>query len=192
QMLRMAAAFIVPVLIWVAVMAEPIVRVVLGETWVESTAPVARLLSLYCIFAALFSPVSSLDILLDRPDYGFYWNVGATTIRVAAVVLGLRYGVMEAVIAYAVSSAILWLIWGMMLAQLLGAGQWRFHWTWLQMTPLWLGLGTMLWIVLASFDNAWLSLTVSVIPAIVYTGLMALLWPGLVKQGLKLVRIGGQ
>lgn len=188
QMLKMSAAFIVPVLVWVAVMAEPLVGIVLGPTWVESTAPVARLLSMYCVFAALFSPVSSIDILLDRPDYGFYWNVVATAIRVAAVVLGLRYGVTEAVVAYAVSSAILWLAWGVMLAHLLGAGQWVFHWQWLQMTPLWLMFWAMLAGALALVSNPWMALISSVLPAVVLGGLLLLLQPKLVRQGMRLVQ----
>lgn len=190
QMLRMSAAFIVPVLIWVSVMAEPLVQIVLGQSWVESTAPVARLLSMYCIFAALFSPVSSIDILLDRPDYGFYWNLAATTIRVAAVIIGLKFGVMGAVVAYAFSSAVMWLIWGMMLAHLLGAGQWAFHWAWVQMTPLWLGFAGLLAGVLLLTGNAWLTLAASLVPAAIYTGLLMLTYPALVRQGLRLVQPG--
>ncbi len=188
EMLRMSAAFIVPVLIWVAVMAEPLVEIFLGQSWVASTAPVARLLSLYCVFAALFSPVSSLDILLDRPDYGFYWNLVATAIRVAAVVVGLRFGVMEAVMAYAVSSAVLWLYWGMMLAHLLGAGQWPFHWTWLRMTPLWLVFAGLLSLVSGLTGDPWTALIASSAPAIAYAGLLMLVQPHLIRQGLRLVR----
>ncbi len=189
QMLRLSAAFIVPVLIWVAVMAEPIVAIVLGDKWVDSTAPVARLLSLYCIFASLFSPISSLDILLDRPDYGFYWNVVATAIRVAAVILGLRYGVMHAVVAYALSSAVLWFIWGVMLASLLGAGQWVFHSAWLRLSPLWLVLGLMLWGTTVLFSHPIATLAASVIPAAIYAGALITLNPDIARQGKRLLRL---
>ena len=188
QMLGLAGAFIVPVLLWVALLAEPLVGIFLGGSWVESTAPVARLLSLYCIFAALFSPVSSLDVLLDRPDYGFYWNVVATTIRVAAVVLGLHYGVMHAVAAYAVCSAVLWIVWGAMLANLLGAGQMVFHRAWLRLAPLWVFLGLMLFGTASIMTGSWAALFASIVPAMIYVGLITRFYPDLTQQGLRLIR----
>jgi len=190
QMLKLSAAFIVPVLIWVAVMAEPIVAIVLGEKWVDSTAPVARMLSMYCVFAALFSPVSSIDILLDRPDYGFYWNVAATIIRVGAIVLGLRYSVMDAVLWYALASAVLWLIWGIMLARLLGAGQWVFHRSWLMFVPLWFVLAALLAGAATLADNEWLILLISVIPAAIYAGLIDKLHGDVARQGMELFKRG--
>jgi len=190
QMLKLSAAFIVPVLIWVAVMAEPIVAIALGEKWVDSTAPVARMLSMYCVFAALFSPVSSIDILLDRPDYGFYWNVMATSIRVGAVVLGLRFSVMDAVLWYALASAVLWLIWGIMLAHLLGAGQWVFHRSWLAFLPLWCVLAALLAGSTFLADKDWLMLMISVAPAAIYAGLINKLHNDVARQGMDLFKRG--
>ena len=190
QMLQLAAAFIVPVLIVVVVMAEPLIEVVLGTRWVDSTAPVARYLSLYCIFSALFSPVSSLDILLDRPDYGFYWNVLATFVRIVAVLAGLQYGVMEAVIAYAVASAALWLLWGAMLAQLLGAGQWVFHRAWLAFVPLWVAYAGGLWAVLMLAGHPWAQLILCAVPSLAYAALLRFFAPDVFRQGLQLVRRG--
>jgi O-antigen/teichoic acid export membrane protein len=189
QMLRMSAAFIVPVLIWVAIMAEPIVAIVLGEKYLEMTAPVARWLSLYCVFAALFSPVSSLDVLLDRTDYGFYWNVVATALRVAAVFLGLHYSVMAAVAAYGVVSAVMWIIWGVMLARLLGAGQWAFHRAWLAFTPVWLFLGLLLWGVTFLIPGTWASLFASIVPVAIYAGALWIGYPEVARLGIRLVKV---
>lgn len=196
QILGMAAAFIVPVLIAIAALATPLVTVALGASWVEHTVPVLRWICLYCIFASLFSPVSSLDLLLDRPDYGFYWNIVATGARVAAVVVGLRYGVMEAVAAYAISSAAMWFVWGVLLARLLGAGQRVFHQTWLKFLPWWMGLGGMLWALVASFGDApqtsFVSLAalvaVSAIPVLLYLGGVSRLFPDLTARAIQLFR----
>lgn len=196
QILGMAAAFIVPVLIAIAVLAGPLVYVALGASWVESTVPVLRWICLYCIFASLFSPISSLDLLLDRPDYGFYWNIVATAARVGAVMAGLRFGVMEAVAAYAISSAVMWFVWGVLLARLLGAGQRVFHLTWLRLVPWWIALGGMLWAVVAGFGDApqrsyaalAALLALSSIPLLLYVGGVSRFFPDLAARAVQLFR----
>lgn len=143
---------------------------------------------MYCVFQALFSPVSSLDVLLDRPDYGFYWNIVATALRVAAVVIGLRWDVFHAIASYAVVSAVMWFVWGAMLAHLLGAGQWVFHRAWLRMSPLWLLLALLLWGIREAVPGQWGQIVCSAAPAILYTGLLFVLERDVVRQGLRLVK----
>lgn len=196
QMLSMSAAFIVPVLIWVAALAEPLVHIALGADWVDSTAPVARIIAIFCIFVALFSPISSIDLLLDRPDYGFYWNVVATVVRVIAILVGLKSGVLPAVMAYAAVSVVLWLIWGGMLAHLLGAGQWRFHARWLRLVPLWIMLWLLIPLFNASVEMAGITLreyplaeiAASTMPLVVYGGVLWISMPDIAALGIRILK----
>lgn len=190
DMLRLAAAAIVPVLIWTALMAEPVVTIVLGESWVPLAAPVARMLALYCVFAAMFSPISSLDVLLDKAYYSFWWNVVATLCRLVAVTWGLKYDVMTAVLSFSVVSAVLWFVWGVMLGHLLGAGQWVFHRAWLAFVPVWLVLAGLLWGCLQLTGNPWAALVLSAGPVIIYAGLVQLVFPAVMRHALRILKRG--
>lgn len=179
QLLHMCAVLIAPVLIWFAFMAEQVIRVALGARYVDLTTPIARWMACYCIFTVLFSPISLITTLLDRPDYGVKWHVVATTLRIAALAIGMQWGVVAGVAAYSIISVPLWLWWGSMLAQLMGAGQWRFHVAWLRAVPAWMALGAMLAAVL-HWSAGWpalVMLTVSGAPLLVYAGLVRFLYP---------------
>ena len=196
KMLEQAAAFIVPGLILLMFLARPAVLIVLGESWVDGTAPIVQMVAGFCIFVALFSPISSIDLLLDRPDYGFYWNVGATAVRVAAVLLGLRYGTTEAVAAYCAASAVVWFVWGALLGRLLGAGQWTFHRAWLKLLPMWAALAAMLYFVdaavaglnMGKHTTAVVQIALGCVAGGIYGGGIWLCWPGLVKSAIEIVK----
>ncbi len=205
RIMGLAAAFVVPVLIYVTVLAEPLVQLALGASWVESTAPVVRWIAVYCIWVALFSPISSIDLLLDRPDYSFWWNIVATIVRLVAVIGGLKFGVMPAVAAFALSSSVLWIVWGLMLGRLMGCGQRRFHGTWARFVFPWMFLGCLLaamgWLmgdvrVEADVPWDWLQETikplmiigVSVVPGIMYLAVVKWLTPEVMRDGLRVLR----
>lgn len=205
RIMGLAAAFVVPVLIFVTMLAEPLVQLALGASWVDSTAPVVRWVAVYCIWVALFSPISSIDLLLDRPDYSFWWNILATIVRIFAVVGGLKFGVMPAVAAYALSSSVLWVIWGLMLGRLLGCGQKRFHGTWARFVFPWVlfacTLGIVLWLMddvrvggnirwdwLREIIKPLLIIGISLVPGLMYIALVNWLVPTVMRDGLRVLR----
>lgn len=140
EILAGAAAYIVPVLIGAAIFAKPIVHILLGLSWIGQTTQFVQWLVLYCIFVALFSGISTLDVIRDRMDIGFAWNLVTFVARIAALAWGKQYGVVQAVAAYSVVSAVLWMLNGFVLGWLLRCGMWKFHSVWMKFIPMWVGL----------------------------------------------------
>lgn len=173
-----AAAYIVPVLIGVAIFAQPLVHIVLGRSWVEETAPFVQWLAIYCIFVGLFSGISSLDVIRDRMDIGLGWNVTTFVLRATALVWGQRYGVIPAVAAYSIVSAIMWLANGFILGWLLRCGTWKFHSTWLKFVPLWLALAIACWITnRLLLQWPFIAVVTALLPALLYIGAVHLFYP---------------
>jgi O-antigen/teichoic acid export membrane protein len=174
EVLAASAGLIVPVLIGVAMFARPIVQIVLGPTWVAETVPLVAWLAFFCAAGGLFSPISTLDVIRDRMDLGFLWNVVNALLRVAALAWGYSHGLLVTVAAYAIVSAVMRIVQGFMLGWLLRAGMWRFQRTWLVFVPAWIGLVMLCYgMLLLPLTNPWLLLALSVIPA---AGYLAILW----------------
>lgn len=174
---RASAVSIAPVLIGISVLAEPMVHIALGEKWIESTVPLVRWISVYYIFVVLFSPIGSLDILLNRVDLGVKWNVAMTALRIVAIWIGLRYSVETAVALFAGVSVVMWLIWGMILSRLAGCTQREFHGQWLAAVPAWAVLFVMLLIPAAYKSQPFLALFAAAGPAVVYAGIVVKFYP---------------
>jgi len=134
--LRGAAAFIPPVLLWLAFFAPVVVRVVLGRDY-DAAAPLLAWLALNLLFQCLFSPISVIDVLRDRPDVTLAWNAACLAVRAAALWAFAPKGLLAALSAYAVASAAMWLVYGGLLGWLLRAGQARFFGAWARFAPLW-------------------------------------------------------
>ncbi len=187
ELLSGAAAVIVPLLLAIAVMARPLVRVVLGPTWVEGTAPMVQWLAIFGMARGLFSPISAIDILRDRMDLGLAWSALALVVRLGALLWAIPYGLVTAVAAYSLGSAAMYLLYGIMLGWLLRAGHWRFHRTWLRFVPLWGLLAIAL--VPCTFLPTWLALLTSVLPALLYGLCLVLFYPDTANVLARLLHI---
>ncbi|MEQ8821565.1 MAG: oligosaccharide flippase family protein [Sumerlaeia bacterium] len=188
QALRGSAAFIAPFLIWLALFSATIVRAVLGPEWAEAAAPLVPWLAMYLLFVGVFSPISSLDVLRDRPEVGLFWNIAAVVLRAGAIVLGARWGVEGAIAAFAVVSAALWMVHGALMGWLLGEGQARFHAAWLRYVPLWMAVGGAWWATRWLAGEGWLALALSPVAAAGYFGALWLLDRETAGLGLRLLR----
>lgn len=135
--LRASSALIPPVLIWFAIHAPAAVGLVLGMEWQASVSPLLQWLALNVLFQVLFSPVSVLDVLRDRPEVTLWWNVANLGVRAAALFFAAPYGVVAAIAAYSIVSALMWNVYGLLLGRLLGAGQFAFCFAWARYVPLW-------------------------------------------------------
>lgn len=165
--LRASAAWLPPVLLWLAVFAPEAVRVVLGRDF-EAAAPLLKWLALNLLFQGLFSPISVLDVLRDRPEVTLAWNAACLAARCAALALAAPFGLEAAMAAWAVASAGMWLLYGIALGWLLGEGQRVFHAAWAKFVPLWIALGAGYWACGWAL-GAWGALLAAV-PFVAYAG----------------------
>lgn len=138
--LRSSAAFTAPGVLGIAMFAPELTQLLLGVRWTPDVAPMVPWLAVYLVLVSLFSPISSIDVLRDRPEITLAWDVGMLFVRVVALAAGARHGAVAAVAAFSVASAAMWLLYGGFLAWLLGCGWWRFHIAWLRYVPFWAAL----------------------------------------------------
>lgn len=131
EVLQAAAAFIAPVLLLISCLAHPIIALVLGQRWLGDTVVIVQLICGYCVLAAMFAPLVSLEVIRNRVDLGLKWNLVTLVLRLLALGWGVRFGLIPAVAAFSAASFIMWLVQGVLLAGLLGSGQRRFHTQWI-------------------------------------------------------------
>lgn len=167
--LRASAAAVPPALIWLSIFAAPAVWLALGEKWVAPCAPLLRWLALYLAFTALFSPISPLDYLRDRPDLSLAYNLASFLARLAGLAWGGRHSLEAAVAGYSIGASAVWLGYSFVLAWLMRCPAGRFHGAWLRFAPLWMALGLALWAVRRGFgESPWLGLAASAAPLAAY------------------------
>jgi O-antigen/teichoic acid export membrane protein len=195
EILHAMAALVVPVLFYIAIMAHPLVAIVLGSQYLQTAVPIIQWLVIFSVFVTLFSPISSLDILNDRADVGFYWNAATCVLRIAALIIGLHFSLIIAIATYSVVSLIMWLLWGWVLAWLMKMNLKDFSWPWVQVTPLWAVLVVLLLMVhlvppvpfLGPRLQPFFSCAIAAIPMLVYAGLLYWKFPATFKVALRFI-----
>lgn len=140
------AAFLVPGVLWLAIYAPALAVIVGGEKY-AGAAPLVQWMALYMILTAIYSPISSLDMIRDKPEIGLYWNAVHTAARAGVIWYFASSGVVTVIAAMSITSALLWIVWIAMLGALLGAGWKRYIWTVIRFAPGWLLLGVAFWTV---------------------------------------------
>lgn len=108
EAVSMVAAVVIPVVACATVFADDLVRIWLGERWME-TANIFRLLSIPAMLFGASQPITWLYIVFDRTH--LLRNVGLVTapITVLAFCIGLPYGPEGVAIGYTISSCILFI-----------------------------------------------------------------------------------
>lgn len=129
-----SAAFIAPLVIWLAFFAPSLALIVGGEKYLAA-APLIQWMAAYMILTAIYSPISSLDMLRNRPEIGLYWNIVHTVARLLTIWLAAPHGLLVTVAAMSLVSAGLWLVWAGILGWLLGCGARRYLRPVLMMVP---------------------------------------------------------
>ena len=81
-----------PMMAGMFVVAPLLVEVVYGSTWLPAVAAI-RILCVVGVLKAVDNPIGSLILSKGRADIGFYWNIFAVVIMVAASWIGVRWGI---------------------------------------------------------------------------------------------------
>jgi lipopolysaccharide exporter len=95
--IRIAMLICVPAMLGVALTADLVTDLLLGQKWAEA-APYLALLSVSMLVVPYFQTLISLTLALDRPDILFRTNLIDCVIRVIAVTVGFHFLSIEGVI----------------------------------------------------------------------------------------------
>jgi len=144
---RLIALVTFPLMIGLAVTAQPFIRLFLGARWM----PVAGLLLVFGPLGAAESIYTTVGLIYNtrgRPDLRLRWTVFASTLYVLSFVVGLRWGIMGVASGY----AIMWT------ALMYPSFAIPFRLIGLSMKTFVRALGPMLWysLVMAAVAGSWL------------------------------------
>jgi PST family polysaccharide transporter len=89
--IRLLATMIVPMGVGMAVLAEPIVRVLYGDQWL-AVVPLLQIVAIVGIVRALQAPLGDIYKAKGRPDLDFKVGLGLAPLLVLAVLLGSLWG----------------------------------------------------------------------------------------------------
>ncbi len=183
------AAYVAPLVLWLAFFSATTVWLLGGRQYL-SAAPLVTWMSCYMLFVGIFAPISSLDVVRDRPELGLYWNAAYLLVRVAVLHHFAGGGVVAAVSAMSIASVAMWLLWAGTLGWLLRSGWTRFLHAFGRFIPLWAGLGVAFWgISHAVGERLILAPALSVIPAALYLAAILKFFPA---EATMLRRLAGR
>lgn len=109
RMIRMSAFFIIPIMTLIALLAKPIVILLLTEKW-ASLIPLLQ----WMVFARIFFPMSALNMNLlnavGRSDLFLKVDLSKLPLTILAMIITIPLGVKAIIIGHVVTSALAFLI----------------------------------------------------------------------------------
>jgi O-antigen/teichoic acid export membrane protein len=121
RLIRMTSFFIFPVMTLLALLADPLIRLLLGEKWV----PVIVLLQWMC-FARIFYPLSSINMTIlnaiGRSDLFLKVDLSKMPFAIIALIITIPLGVKAIIIGHVVTSFTAFFINAYMPGKLFGYG----------------------------------------------------------------------
>jgi len=89
RMLNLLTSINAPLLIGVAVVAQPLVTIVLGDQWLP-IVPIIQILALFSLIRSTANAGGSLILACGRADLAFYWNLMLFAIIPMAIFFGVK------------------------------------------------------------------------------------------------------
>ncbi|MCC6545722.1 hypothetical protein IT570_01030 [Candidatus Sumerlaeota bacterium] len=183
------AAFLAPVVIWLAAFGPATATILAGKSYLTA-APLIAWMGLYMIACAIYSPISSLDMVRNKPEVGLYWTLVHTVSRIAVIKAFAPQGVVAVVSAMSITSAVLWVVWAWMLGWLLRAPMKSYWWAALKFVPLWIILTACFWWLRhLSTMHPVIPAMISAIPIAIYALVVWKFFPG---EWEMLLRLAGR
>jgi len=103
--LRYVQLLITPLCLGILVAAEPIIRVIFGEQWLQSI-PLMQVLSLYALVLSIGFHVGDIYKAIGRPDILLKLAIPVFVIRLTALWIGSRYSLLGIATAHLVATSI--------------------------------------------------------------------------------------
>lgn len=92
-----------PVMAGLGVVADPLIRAVLGKQWIP-TIPIFQILSVVGLLQSVQTTVGIIYQAKGRTDWMFRWSLFTLAACVLAFVVGVRYGTIGVACAYAIAN----------------------------------------------------------------------------------------
>lgn len=105
SIVRYVELLVTPICIGMFVAADPIIRVVFGEQWVDSI-PVMRVLSLYALVISIGFHVGDIYKAIGRPDILIKISIPIFIIRIITLWIGAQYSILGVGIGHLVAAVI--------------------------------------------------------------------------------------
>lgn len=194
QMARMVAFIVFPAMGGLLLVAPEAVRVVLGEKWLRAVFLI-QVLAVPGALQCISGPLTHVLRSQGRAKLHFHYEIFATALTLAALVMGLRWGIEGVAACYSVSQVLLSPIMCYLAARLVGM-TFRDFWRALR-APL-LGMVTMAVVVLAYRVSAIRVAHLSMLPLLcsevalgiaVYVGALRLFAPAIYVDTLGLLKL---
>lgn len=184
-----SSAYIAPTVLWFAFFAPTTIWILAGDAYLEATTPIVRWLALYMVLVAVYTPISSLDMVRDLPEVGLAYNLAYVAGRIAVIFYFADDGLLAVVAAMSVFSLGMWVAHTYIYGLLLRAPWKRFLAAPGRFVPLWGVLALGFWGCLWVTDGhlIWAP-ALSVLPALAYLALIVRFFPAegsLVRRFLK-------
>ena len=107
RVIRLLTFVTFPMMLGLAVVAEPFVLGLFGTAW-RGVIPVIQILAVVGVTQALCNPTGWIYMSQGRTDWMLWWGVGAGTFLVLAIVVGISIGTVEAVaLAYLIGNLVI-------------------------------------------------------------------------------------
>lgn len=181
------AAMLAPAVIWLGFFAPGLAFLLGGERYL-SAAPLIQWMAVYMVLVSIFNPISSLDMIRDKPEIGLYWNIGLTATRLGALWWFAADGLVPAIAAMSIASAVVWVGWAATLGWLLRCGAWRFFAAVARFAPGWLLLAGAFWLC-SMADGFLLPMLLSVPVGLVYLAIILRYFPDEASMVYRIVGI---
>ena len=107
---RMLALFTTPCLVWVAVFAKPLARLVLGPGW-DLVPPIIAWLALPIWLLTINGPLMAISSIRLKTHVAFFWTVVLLVGRLLSLWLGGQWGPVWAIALYSVVGFVMWEVW---------------------------------------------------------------------------------
>jgi len=103
--IRYVQLIVTPICFGMIVAAEPIIRVVFGEQWLDSI-PIMRILSAYALVLSIGFHVGDVYKAIGRPDILIKLSIPVFAIRIGAIWIGAQYSLIGVALAHLVAGTI--------------------------------------------------------------------------------------
>ncbi|HRQ23122.1 MAG TPA: oligosaccharide flippase family protein, partial [Anaerolineales bacterium] len=103
--IRLVQLIAMPLCVGLFIAADPIVRVVFGDQWLE-TIPLLRILSMYALITSIGYHVGDIYKAIGRPDILFKLNILSIFLMLPALLIGSLYGLIGVAWGYLIAIAL--------------------------------------------------------------------------------------
>ncbi len=177
-----------PVMAGLGVVADPMIRAILGARWVGAIR-VFQVLAPVGLVQSVQTTVGQIYMAKGRTDWFFRWGLASGVILVTAFLIGIRFGILGVAVAYCVSFLGITMLPGFIIPfQLIGLKVSDFGRALMPQVLITAGMALIcaLWLTLLSkfgIQSPWIQLSsTAILGAVFYVLALLMIWPEVMRH----------